>query len=182
MREGQRDRGTEGRRWDDTAPYPCHSLIIRLSISIHSSLSGYAVGSLALVADSFHMLNDVMSLIVAFYALKVSTATQPPLICPSVCLAWYSTFSCSLLSSYCLQLSSRPDTTSDPRYSYGWQRAEILGALINGVFLLALCFSIFMEAIERFVNVTGELRQREGRWWTMRRRGWREAFGTEWIE
>ncbi|CAO1624019.1 unnamed protein product [Sympodiomycopsis kandeliae] len=81
---------------------------------------GYAVGSLALVADSFHMLNDVMSLIVALYALK---------------------------------LSKSGNTANDPRYSYGWQRAEILGALINGVFLLALCFSIFMEAIERFVNV-----------------------------
>ncbi|KAG5342398.1 hypothetical protein C0989_002233 [Termitomyces sp. Mn162] len=36
---------------------------------------GYAVGSLALVADSFHMLNDVMSLIVALYAIKL-TATS----------------------------------------------------------------------------------------------------------
>lgn len=49
---------------------------------------------------------------------------------------------------------SKKEHTSDARYSYGWQRAEILGALVNGVFLLALCFSIFMEAIERFVNVT----------------------------
>lgn len=40
-----------------------------------------------------------------------------------------------------------------PLFSYGWQRAEILGALFNGVFLLALCFSIFMEALERFVKV-----------------------------
>lgn len=32
---------------------------------------GYSVGSLALVADSFHMLNDVMSLVVALYAVKV---------------------------------------------------------------------------------------------------------------
>ncbi|KAJ8084090.1 Zinc resistance conferring protein [Marasmius tenuissimus] len=31
---------------------------------------GYAVGSLALVADSFHMLNDIMSLLVALYAIK----------------------------------------------------------------------------------------------------------------
>lgn len=41
----------------------------------HDSLEiivGYSVGSLALVADSFHMLNDVMSLIVALYALNVS--------------------------------------------------------------------------------------------------------------
>ncbi|EIN14213.1 cation efflux protein [Punctularia strigosozonata HHB-11173 SS5] len=75
---------------------------------------GYAVGSLALVADSFHMLNDVMSLIVALYAIKLTAQT------------------------------------SDTKYTYGWHRAEILAALINGVFLLALCFSIFLEAIGRF--------------------------------
>lgn len=40
----------------------------------------------------------------------------------------------------------------DSKYTYGWQRAEILGALINGVFLLALCLSIFLEAIQRFVE------------------------------
>jgi len=28
-------------------------------------------------------------------------------------------------------------------------RAEVLGALVNAVFLLALCFAIFVEAIER---------------------------------
>ena len=37
-------------------------------------------------------------------------------------------------------------------YTYGWQRAETLGALINGVFLVALCLSIFLEAIQRFVE------------------------------
>ena len=34
-------------------------------------ISGYAVGSLALVADSFHMLNDIMSLVVALYAVRL---------------------------------------------------------------------------------------------------------------
>jgi solute carrier family 30 (zinc transporter), member 1 len=33
-----------------------------------------------------------------------------------------------------------------------WQRAETLGALINGVFLVALCLSIFLEAVSRFVE------------------------------
>ncbi|KAK5094611.1 Zinc resistance conferring protein [Exophiala xenobiotica] len=37
-------------------------------------------------------------------------------------------------------------------YTYGWQRAETLGALVNGVFLVALCMSIFLEAIQRFVE------------------------------
>ncbi|KAJ7625553.1 cation efflux protein [Roridomyces roridus] len=80
-------------------------------------ITGYAVGSLALVADSFHMLNDVMSLIVALYAIKLTEKNE-----------------------------------SDSRYSYGWHRAEILAALVNGVFLLALCFSISLEALERFFS------------------------------
>ena len=32
---------------------------------------GYIVGSLALIADAYHMLNDVMSLVIALYAIKV---------------------------------------------------------------------------------------------------------------
>ncbi|KAF4575422.1 hypothetical protein EYR36_006781 [Pleurotus pulmonarius] len=80
---------------------------------------GYVVGSLALVADSFHMLNDVMSLVVALYAIRLTAQGSP----------------------------------KDSRYSYGWHRAEILAALINGVFLLALCFSISLEAIERFFSI-----------------------------
>ncbi|KAA8894841.1 cation efflux protein [Sphaerosporella brunnea] len=74
---------------------------------------GYAVHSLALVADSFHMLNDVFSLLVALWAIKLAKAK------------------------------------SNSDYTYGWQRAEVLGALVNGVFLLALCLSIFLEAIQR---------------------------------
>ncbi|KAF3939933.1 hypothetical protein ABW19_dt0205473 [Dactylella cylindrospora] len=78
---------------------------------------GYAVHSLALVADSFHMLNDVFSLIVALYAIRLAKSK-----------------------------------TNNSKYTYGWQRAEVLGALINGVFLLALCLSIVLEAIQRFFD------------------------------
>src|SRR5436305_4236817 len=78
--------------------------------------TGYAVHSLALVADSFHMLNDVLSLCVGLWAVRIA------------------------------------NKESSKIYTYGWQRAETLGALINGVFLIALCFSIFLEAIQRFVT------------------------------
>ncbi|RMD39607.1 hypothetical protein DV735_g5519, partial [Chaetothyriales sp. CBS 134920] len=84
--------------------------IIELSV-------GYVVHSLALVADAFHMLNDVLSLCVGLWAVRVA------------------------------------DTGSSKTYTYGWQRAETLGALVNGVFLVALCMSIFLEAIQRFVEV-----------------------------
>lgn len=34
--------------------------------------------------------------------------------------------------------------------TFGWARAEVLGALVNAVFLVALCVSITVEAIKRF--------------------------------
>ncbi|RPD64938.1 cation efflux protein [Lentinus tigrinus ALCF2SS1-6] len=92
-------------------------LVIDVLFFFTELIVGYAVGSLALVADSFHMLNDVLSLAVALYAIRLANQTH-----------------------------------IDSRYSYGWHRAEILAALVNGVFLLALCFSIFLEAIERFFS------------------------------
>lgn len=62
------------------------------------------------------MLNDVISLCVGLWAVRVA------------------------------------NTASSKMYTYGWQRAETLGALVNGVFLVALCLSIFLEAIQRFVE------------------------------
>ena len=78
-------------------------------------VGGYITGSISLIADSFHMLSDVASLIIALIAAKLVKS---------------KTFASSL--------------------SYGLQRAEILGALINGVSLLALCFTLFISAIQRF--------------------------------
>lgn len=37
--------------------------------------------------------------------------------------------------------------------TFGWARAEVLGALINAVFLVALCFSITVEACKRFIEI-----------------------------
>jgi cation diffusion facilitator family transporter len=76
---------------------------------------GYWTGSVALVADSFHMLSDVISLVIAYLAVKMS-----------------------------------PKTWS--QNTFGWARAEVLGALVNAVFLAALCFSIVVEALERFIE------------------------------
>jgi zinc transporter 1 len=38
------------------------------------------------------------------------------------------------------------------KYTYGLQRAEILGGLVNGVSLLALTFMIVVEALKRFFH------------------------------
>jgi divalent metal cation (Fe/Co/Zn/Cd) transporter len=36
--------------------------------------------------------------------------------------------------------------------TYGWRRVEILGAVMNATFLLALCFYIVLESIPRFIS------------------------------
>ncbi|KAI0217443.1 Zinc resistance conferring protein, partial [Massospora cicadina] len=90
-------------------------LTLSIILFLAELLVGYAVNSIALVADAFHMLNDVVSLIIAVYAVKLAQ-----------------------------------DTKYNPKYSYGLQRAEVLGALINAVLLLGLCLSIVAEAIPRF--------------------------------
>ena len=63
------------------------------------------------------MLNDVISLLVGYWAVRVANSGK-----------------------------------ASKTFTYGWQRAETLGALANGVFLIALCLSIFLEAINRFVE------------------------------
>nr|CAD7424653.1 unnamed protein product [Timema monikensis] len=76
---------------------------------------GYVTNSMALVADSFHMLSDVAALVVAYLSVKMS-----------------------------------PKKWS--KNTFGWARAEVLGALVNAVFLVALCFSITVEACKRFIE------------------------------
>ncbi|KAJ3351961.1 hypothetical protein HDU83_008484 [Entophlyctis luteolus] len=42
--------------------------------------------------------------------------------------------------------------TRQANFTFGFLRAEILGAFANAVFLLALCFTIILDAIQRFVK------------------------------
>ena len=84
---------------------------------------GHVTGSNSLVADSFHMLNDFISLVIAVVAVKLSK-------------------------------SNTAKSKKTTKNTYGWARAEVLGSLINGVFLLALCFSIAAEALSKLADPT----------------------------
>lgn len=79
---------------------------------------GFYTHSLALVADAFHYMNDLVGFIVALVALRISQRADTP-----------------------------------KALSFGWQRAQLLGAFFNGVFLLALGMSIFLQSIERFISL-----------------------------
>ncbi|KAJ1652597.1 Zinc resistance conferring protein [Dispira simplex] len=95
----------------------CIVLGFSITLFLLEAIVGYIVGSIALVADSFHMLNDVLGFVVALVAMRLAKRQ-----------------------------------TVDAQYTYGWKRAEVLGALINAVLLLGLCLTIYIEAIQRFFN------------------------------
>lgn len=76
---------------------------------------GHISHSIALIADSFHMLSDALALCVGLFTAIISTR-------------------------------------SSTKNTYGWVRAEVLGPFINSVFLLSLCLSIIIEAIERLID------------------------------
>lgn len=109
-------------------------------------ISGFLVGSLALQADAFHMLNDIISLLVGLWAVTVAkrqttdkysfgVSDHPSSICPG-CERSRSN-SCTKQLTFCLSQ---------------WLRAEILGAFFNAVFLIALCVSIILEAVTRLLD------------------------------
>ncbi|OHS97290.1 cation efflux family protein [Tritrichomonas foetus] len=47
------------------------------------------------------------------------------------------------------KLSKRPP---NQKMTFGWARTEVIGGLVNAVFLLAVCLMLFFDAIERFVD------------------------------
>ncbi|KAG5931802.1 hypothetical protein E4U53_001598 [Claviceps sorghi] len=79
-------------------------------------ICGFLAHSLALTADAFHMLNDIISLVIGLWAV----------------------------------VAAQKATTDE--FTFGWVRAEILGAFFNAVFLIALCVSIILEALTRLVE------------------------------
>ncbi|XP_066451130.1 proton-coupled zinc antiporter SLC30A1 [Eleutherodactylus coqui] len=74
-------------------------------------------GSLAMLSDSFHMLSDVIALVVGLIAVRFAQKTR-----------------------------------STDKNTFGWIRAGVMGALVNAIFLTALCFTIILEAVERFTE------------------------------
>ena len=93
----------------------CAMLSLTLSFFVVELVVGNLTKSVALVADAFHMLSDVISLVIGIVAVRFS------------------------------RRKSNINT-------YGWVRAEVVGANINSVFLLALCLTIVFDVIRRFIE------------------------------
>src|SRR6056297_1010738 len=102
--EGQ----TEGRLWI--------SIILNFIITLVEFIGGIISGSLSLLSDALHNLNDTASLGISLVARKIS----------------------------------KRDANRDK--TFGYQRAEIIGAFINLITLVLIALFLLKEGIERFYN------------------------------
>ncbi len=92
------------------------SLCITGTVFLVQLIGAFLSGSLALLADSVHMLTDASGLIIALVASIVA---------------------------------ARP---ANDRRTYGYQRAEVFGALINAIILTVLATGIVIEGVRRLLE------------------------------
>jgi zinc transporter 1 len=103
--------------------------------------------SLALLSEGFHNIGDVATLWIAAFV------DQVPILGFVGLFALFLSNSTSSFNPTLFNTQTKGKKSND-QYSYGYQRAEVVGALVNGVSLLALCFFVVLEAIPRFVVKT----------------------------
>ncbi|EHA27576.1 hypothetical protein ASPNIDRAFT_141231 [Aspergillus niger ATCC 1015] len=80
--------------------------------------------------------------------LKISRATRL-----TVVVVISSAFFVAEISDTEIKLQVSEADESPKALSFGWQRAQLLGAFFNGVLLFALGISIFLQSIERFITL-----------------------------
>ncbi|HKK45407.1 MAG TPA: cation diffusion facilitator family transporter, partial [Balneolaceae bacterium] len=102
--EGQ----TEGRLWI--------SIFLNLTITLAEFIGGLISGSLSLLSDALHNLNDTASLGISLAAKKIAKKE------------------------------------ADLDKTFGYKRAEIIGAFINLITLVIIALFLIKEGIQRFYH------------------------------
>ncbi|KDQ58281.1 hypothetical protein JAAARDRAFT_155994 [Jaapia argillacea MUCL 33604] len=100
-----------------------------------------------------HRLMAVICISSSFFVLEIAIGFMNH----SLALVADAFHVCSDLIGFVVALIAIRKVQSDrdkaPKgFSFGWQRAELLGAFFNGVFLLALGVSMLLQTVERFIR------------------------------
>jgi cobalt-zinc-cadmium efflux system protein len=90
------------------------AVVFNLLITIAEFVAGIVSGSLALLADATHNLNDTASMGISLAARKISARA------------------------------------ADRRRTFGYERAELIGAFINLTTLILIALYLLVEAVQRF--------------------------------
>ena len=92
------------------------ALVITFFVFLVEVVGGIWSGSLALLSDAAHVMSDVLSLLISWFAIYLST---------------------------------RPATSSR---TFGYHRAEVFAAFVNGISLIVISGWIFYEAYQRYMT------------------------------
>ena len=92
------------------------AVLVTFAVFLGEVIGGIWSGSLALLSDAAHVLSDVLSLLLSWLAIYLST---------------------------------RPATASR---TYGYHRAEVFAAFLNGVSLIGISAWLFYEAYHRYIE------------------------------
>jgi len=91
-------------------------LIITMIFCVIEFFGGIWSNSLALISDSFHMLTDSLSILIALIMAKI--AAKP----------------------------------ANNKYTYGHGRSEVIGALINSIFMAGIIVFLLYKGVDRILN------------------------------
>jgi zinc transporter 1 len=108
-----------------TKEYRLYGVILIASCFLVAELViGFTNNALVLIADAFHITSDLIGYIVSVVCIRFAQRGR----------------------------GGKKDDRPREGFSFGWQRAELLGAAFNGVFLLALGVSVVLQSLDRFIN------------------------------
>merc|ERR1711939_1254722 len=99
-------------------------ILIAACFLVAELVIGFTNNALVLVADAFHITSDLIRYVVSVVCIRLAQRGR----------------------------DGKKDDRPREGFSFGWQRAEILGAAFNGVFLLALGVSVILQSVDRFIN------------------------------
>jgi cobalt-zinc-cadmium efflux system protein len=91
------------------------SAVVNLALTVFEAVVGLLAGSLMLLADALHNLNDCASLLIALVARRIARRK------------------------------------ADRRFTFGYKRAELIGAMINITTLVIVGLYLVYEAVVRFI-------------------------------
>ncbi|KAM0753726.1 cation efflux protein [Meredithblackwellia eburnea MCA 4105] len=90
---------------------------------------GYKFNALTLQVDAFHMLNDIVTWIIALYGEKLAYFDEND-----------------------EEENSNNKYDASLRFTYGLLRAQYLSNLINATMLMALCLTLTLESLQKFYS------------------------------
>lgn len=123
----------------------CHAFINSIHSSDHEEHDHSKVGGLSCRLISMIILTGIF-----FFAELITGFITKSLALQSDAFHMFSDEASLIIGLIAHKLSKSPPTKIR---TFGWARSEVLGGLVNAVFLLAICLTIFFDAIIRFIEV-----------------------------